>query len=224
MDEESIRTALQAAFAVTGAGTPGWPDPHPDIDREIDAAEYSRCLDPGKYRILAARTQAWTQALSELDLAEVEAIEPTAAASAWRQGASQAHSPAHAPTRTHRLRPHQPGALPLLIDVHGFDGLKDNAVALGAGEPAVLLTHVPVCGCDACDDGSTVLLDQLDDAVLDVITGAFAHVDTPHGAVQGGRGGWQAEGSAGNLDVEQLLEQARTGSCPHPAVHGTRWW
>ncbi|WP_432573235.1 DUF6226 family protein [Kineococcus sp. SYSU DK005] len=219
MDELSIRTAVEAAFAVTGAAAPGWPDPHPDLHEETDPAEYSRCLDPGKYRILTARTRAWTRALSELGLAEVEVLEPGRAASAWREGAG-----AHAPTRTHRLRPHRPGALPLLVGRRGFGGYEDNVVVLGAGEPAVLLAHVPACGCDACDDGSAALLEELDDAVLDVVTGAFAHVSTPHGAVRGGRTGWQAEGAAGGLDVERLLHDARAGRCAHRAVHGTRWW
>ncbi|WP_432548393.1 DUF6226 family protein [Kineococcus sp. SYSU DK004] len=220
MHERSIRTAVEAAFAVTGAGTPGWPDPHPDFEREVDPQEYSRCLDPGKYRILTARVRAWMQALAELELADVEPVEPGEAASAWRKGGIERVSSVH----TYRLRPRRAGALPLLIGHRGFDGYEDNVIDLGVGEPAVVLTHLPVCGCDACDDGSALLLEELDGAVWDVITGAFAHVATPQGVVQGGRTGWQAEGAAGSLNVEQLLEQARAGRCPYPVVYGSSWW
>ncbi|WP_337063423.1 DUF6226 family protein [Kineococcus sp. G2] len=220
MDEQRIRTALEDAFTRTGAGTPPWPDPHADLEREIDPQEYSRCLQPGKYRILPARAEAWIQALTGLGLAALEPIEPTEAGSAWRKGLPHDTRP----TRVHWLRPHRAGAVPLLISVRGFDGYDDNLLDLGAGQPAVLLTSVPVCGCDACDDGSEVLLNELDDAVWDVITGAFAHVDTPRGAVQGGRRGWRAEGTSGGMDVERLLADARTGRCAHHVVHGTCWW
>jgi len=47
---------VEDAFAETGVATPGWDDPHVGPDgQELDVREeeYSRCLDPGKYRIPA---------------------------------------------------------------------------------------------------------------------------------------------------------------------------
>src|SRR5699024_2075680 len=53
---------VEHAFAVTGADTPPWPDPHlgpGGRDVPVREEEYSRCLDPGKYRIVVTRAEAW---------------------------------------------------------------------------------------------------------------------------------------------------------------------
>ncbi|MDN6303852.1 MAG: DUF6226 family protein, partial [Brachybacterium sp.] len=67
----------ERAFAVTGADTPPWPDPHLGPGgREVPVREeeYSRCLDPGKHRILGARAEAWALVLTERGWAEREEI------------------------------------------------------------------------------------------------------------------------------------------------------
>ncbi|SDJ48356.1 DUF6226 family protein [Streptomyces indicus] len=69
---------VDEAFVVTGAGTPAWPDPHPD--GEVPDEAYSRCEDPGKYRILAARAEAWTRVLTGRSLAVAESLPAAAGA------------------------------------------------------------------------------------------------------------------------------------------------
>ena len=73
MDTETLRRSMVEAFAVAGATTPSWPDPHPDGQSPLQE-EYSRCLNPGKYRILGARLDAWVQTLTELGLGATPAL------------------------------------------------------------------------------------------------------------------------------------------------------
>ncbi len=44
-------------------------------------------------------------------------------------------------------------------------------VVVGYGDPQVVLMAEPVCGCDACDDGSDVLIEAIDEAFESVILG-----------------------------------------------------
>ena len=174
---------VEHAFAVTGAGTPSWPDPHATADgtwRDAAEEEYSRCSDPGKYRILEARAAAWTQVLTARGWARVE------------EAADGAILPWHvAPlTAVHSasvLRPHKEGAVPLVLqcaapddaeystDLAPADALLPGLV-VGVGEEPVPVETIPDCGCDACDSGSRGLLEQLDRLVLSVVDGSFEHV------------------------------------------------
>jgi hypothetical protein len=219
VDEQTLLAAVEAAFAETGAATPGWPDPHPDGDSPAEE-EYSRCLDPGKYRILTARAEAWARALTGLGLATAEPLAPADAPAAWVEGLPYDVSP----TRAHRLRPHRAGAQPLLISYRGFDGCDDNIVMISTGEPAVLLASLPACGCDACDDGSTHLLEELDAAVVRVVDGQVVHVVTPHGDVIGHESGWEADGVGSPEEVERVLDDARADRSPHRVTRGRPWW
>jgi len=45
-------------------------------------------------------------------------------------------------------------------------------VIVAYGSAYVVLTAQPVCGCDACDDGSDPLIDSIDDAFESVVLGA----------------------------------------------------
>ena len=228
MDQDTLRAAVDAAFEQDPASTAAWPDPHPD--HEPDPQEYSRCLDPAKYRILTARAHAWTRVLTEAGLATLEPIDLTREDDTRRDGPPSGI----APVRAHRLRPHQQNAVPLVLSFRGFDGPDDNLVTISAGQPAVPLATVPACGCDACDDGSEHLLTELDEHVLGVVTGDFVHVSTPRLTAFGDSRGWQANAADGSDDssddsdglghVEQLLEDARTGRSPHRVIHGARWW
>lgn len=217
MDLNRICAAVTQDFAETGASTPPWPDPHPDRDPAKD--EYSRCLDPAKYRIVGARADAWLRALDRLGLATVaQADDPGAA---WRD-----EPPRGAPTtQAAWARPHQLGSIPLLFSFRAFNGVQDNLVTLGAGEPAVEIATIPDCGCDACDAGSADLLEVLDDRVLDVVSGQFVHVTTEQGTAQGYRDGWEASGFGGQHRlIEQVLADARTGRSSHRVIRGARWW
>lgn len=216
MDTETLRRSLAEAFAVTSAMNPPWPDPHPDMQDPLEE-EYSRCLDPGKYRILGARLDAWVQALTGLGLGtahEVQAIDQ-----AWRDG------PVDDVDRVIWVRPVRTGAIPLLVGFQQFDGVANAAVVVGAGEPAVLLLSQPACGCDACDDGSDYLLGELDEHVLAVVTGDLVHVAAKNGTIVATGSGCSANGSlAGFRDFQHLLSQARAGQSRHRVVHGDPWW
>lgn len=218
MDVEAVRTAVEAEFAVTGASTPSWPDPHRGQD-EPDEAEYSRVSDPAKYRIIGARVEAWVRALTALRLATVTAVEATR--SVWRDGTPDSGDMG----QMRWIRPNRHDAIALLVCTSGFGGLTDNGVLLGAGTPAVEIALLPDCGCDACDSGSADLMEELDDHILDVITGAFTHVTAPRGTVRGERDGcWSASGAWGFADVERVLADARAKRSDYPVVSGTAWW
>jgi len=219
VDEQTLLAAVAAVFAETSAALPGWPDPHPDGGSPA-AEEYSRCLDPGKYRLLTARAEAWTRALTGLGLATTEPLTAADAPGAWRKGLPYDVSP----TRAHRLRPHRAGAPPLLISYRGFDGCDDNIVMISTGEPAVLRASLPFCGCDACDDGSEPLLEQLDAAVVDVVNGRVVHGVTPHGEVTDHASGWEADGVGSPEEVERILDDARAGRSPHRVTRRRPWW
>jgi hypothetical protein len=148
---------VDRAFAVTGRGLSRWPDPH--ADRMAAEDEYSRLLDPAKWRIIGARAEAWMVALTGRALAVLERD----ASIRWQE------APGPAITRTDRLVPVSAGALPLVVARSRIDDVDDAGVVLGVGEPAVCVTVLPFCGCDACDGGSQYELDELDHHILSVV-------------------------------------------------------
>jgi hypothetical protein len=215
MDIATLQGAVDAAFAVTGASTPPWPDPHPN--KAPADEEYSRCLDPGRYRILAARVDAWTQVLTSAGLAAVEPVPDVAGV--WRDEVSRK------PVTAVWVHPARTGALPLLVGYRPLDDVADAIVVLGAGRPAVLLTELPFCGCDACDDGSAYLLGELDEHIAAVVSGALVQVTTPSGTVVTTGRGWTADGRLGSpRDIEGLLERARRGQSQYRTVAGVAWY
>ncbi|WP_139977294.1 DUF6226 family protein [Nocardioides litoris] len=184
-------------FASTGSATPGWPDPHPDLEPPADE-EYSRCLDPGKYRILPARVDAWALALADLGLATTHDVpaRPTWVGDLLR--------PAEDDVRVRRITPTTPGALGVLLADTLVDGEPlgiDVGVAAPAqaGLPVALVASVPVCGCDACDDGSALLLEELDDTILTIALGGVVHARRGSDAVTRRLDGW-----GGSLDGRWL--------------------
>ncbi|HJF49737.1 MAG TPA: DUF6226 family protein [Brachybacterium paraconglomeratum] len=183
-----LLTDVERTFAVTGADTPPWPDPHlgPDgQDLPVREEEYSRCLDPAKHRILAARAEAWAQVLVAKGWAEREEIADGAALTWLTDPLVTTH-------RATVLRPHRPGAQPLLLARTAPDGqVGDHDLApadallpglvVGAGDPPLPVETIPDCGCDACDSGSRDLLEQLDEAVLSIVDGSYEVEISPHG-------------------------------------------
>ncbi len=158
---EELVAAVDAAFVETGRGLSGWRDPHPD--RMPLDEEYSRVTNPQRWKILAARAEAWLEALAAAGLAEIEAE----AEVAWQE------PPRFPAARTIRAVPLAPGAIPLVVAMTGFEGVEWPAVAIGAGDPADVLEVVPDCACDACDSGSQDALDVLDEYVICVVTGTY---------------------------------------------------
>jgi hypothetical protein len=213
---DGLLAAVDDAFVVTGAATPGWADPHPGREGVRDE-EYSRCPHPEKYRIIGARLAAWVQAVSRLGLAHADEL--PSGEELWSE------PPRQTLARTLLLTPVRQGSLPLVASFLAWERLDDAVVLLGAGSPAVEIELIPDCGCDACDSGSDDLLAWLDRCVLDVLSGAFVQVTAPgRGTVKGGEDGWSASGQFRAVDVPELLAQARAGESPWPVVQGQPWW
>ena len=191
---DQLVEAVGAAFAETGYGLAAWPDPHPD--RAPLDAEYSRVTDPYKWRIVGARAEAWVAALADAGLAEVA---PDAEV-IW------AAPPSTLMTRATRITPHAAGALPLVVARNRLATVDDAGVTLGVGDPAFGLGMIPTCGCDACDSGSQDVLDELDEYVLGVVSGAYRRLwrgDRDITVVSAKR--WQASGRFGRGEVEAVL-------------------
>lgn len=214
MDTQGLRHAVAVEFATTGAETPPWPDPHPECGDPLEE-EYSRCFDPGKYRILRARADAWVNALIGFGLATFEEVEAPAAA--WWD---ELDIPIDTVVR---LRPLRAGTISLLLAFGSMDGVRDAVVIVGAGEPTVQLVTLPDCGCDACDSGSEYLLEEFDEHLLAVVSGEFVHVTTKKGTrVTATGSGWSADGMTARK-VEKVLADARAGRSPHRVVQGLSW-
>ena len=162
MDVPELLAAVDRAFLVTGAGLPGWPDPRPD-GRPPSQEEYSRAPDPGKYRLLGARADAWVVALEDLRLGAAREV-PVGA-----EGRGHGRAPA---TRAVEVRPSAVGALPLRFLHWEPDGRYVAMVEVHVSERPRLVTRAPDCGCDACDDGSQRQLEALDAAITPVVAGS----------------------------------------------------
>ena len=152
--------AVDTAFVETGRGLDGWPDPHPD--RMPLDEEYSRVTNPLRWKILTARVEAWFAALDAAGLAEIKE-----ASVDWRE------PPWVTVNSTFRAVPRAPGALPLVVAWNHFEETGWPAVVLGVADPAEVLAVIPDCPCDACDSGSQGALDELDEYVLGVVSGAY---------------------------------------------------
>ncbi|WP_406832365.1 DUF6226 family protein [Pedococcus sp. KACC 23699] len=165
MDRDALDVALDEAFATTARGLSEWPDPRVGWEpgRSPPQEWYSRVLDPDKYRLLGARWAAWVRVLTEAGLAELKDGD----AAEWHD------LPGVVVTGTARLVPSAAGALPLVVAHTRIDETPDAGVAVGVGDPAWMVAVIPFCGCDACDDGSDPLVEELDDAVWGVVSGAF---------------------------------------------------
>lgn len=182
VERELIRE-VDLAFGVTGAATPGWPDPHPD--RPPLQEEYSRVTDVGKYRILGTRVDAWVEVLESRKLADVAEV----ATSPW----IGLDRPPLDSWRRRRITPTRSGGLALLIADTLVDGSPFGLeIGLASGdERPVFLDLLPVCGCDACDSGSADLLDALDGWVVTTARGGVVHVRRGQDCVTRTRAGWQ---------------------------------
>ncbi len=177
---------VDAAFAVTGSATPGWPNPYWD-GAAPDEAEYERVSNPEKFLIVVARARAWTRVLLDRG---------------WAREASRvdwALRPFDAGGTETVLSPAADGAVPLVLTTHTpVDCDHIFTVTVAAGSPAVRLAEIPDCGCDACDRGSAELLEDMDRWVLSVVDGSLeVDVAADHSSVRtslartsiGGHGG-----------------------------------
>lgn len=170
---ESTLHQVDEAFVETGAETPGWPDPHPDMASPAED-EYSRCLDPAKYRILDTRLDAWARVFGDRGVATTEDLPGFPDVRVGGVRATDQY------VRARRMTPTRPGAMSVLLGHTLVDGAPfgiDVGVICSAETdlPVAMIGTLPVCGCDACDDGSERLLEELDGAVITVASGGVVH-------------------------------------------------
>lgn len=219
MDSSVLRAATRDAFKIISQSTPGWPDPRPNGEPP-SGADFESCEDPGKFRIVAARAEAWIAALTQTGLATAETLEGSD--DLWRE------VPETGPAiRVVRLRPKRESAVPMLFGFCWLQGEPEARVVVGAGEPAAIVGILPQCECDACDVGSNLLVEDFDDAVLNVVTGQLVHVTTDRFAVHTSLQGPVASGQISGMTTasfDQLFADARAGKSPHTVVYGSRWW
>ncbi|MBC2592611.1 hypothetical protein CQZ88_04675 [Rhodococcus sp. ENV425] len=152
---------VDAAFAVTGADTPGWPNPYeggPGPDEEA----YERSTHPERFRIVVARAQAWTKVLLNRGLAREASRIDWALAPLETGGADTV------------LKPAAEGAVPLVLRTHApMNPDHPFNITIAAGDPAVALASIPDCACDGCDRGSAYLLKDMDMLVVSVVDGSL---------------------------------------------------
>ena len=185
------------------------PTPIP-TGRRVDD-EYSRLLDPAKWRIIGARADAWLDALVGAGLADVQRDAPIR----WQV------EPGPVISRADRAVPAARGALPLIVARSQLSDVDDAGVVLGAGDPAVCITWLPDCGCDACDSGSQNELDDLDAHLLSVVSGTFRRLsDGARTITDRGKDGWSASGEFARGEVHAILADP-TG---WGVVAGTPWY
>lgn len=195
--EEALIDRVDVAFAVTGRGLAPWPDPHPD--RNPGDEEYSRLSDPAKWRIVGARADAWLVALVETELA---AVEPDAHVD-WQT------PPTTVLTRTVRATPHVVGALPLIVARSRIGDVDDAGVTVGVGDPAVCVTWIPDCGCDACDSGAQDVLDEVDTYVVGVVSGRFRRLWSGDRQITAVGDGWSSSGAFARGEVQAILDDPK---------------
>ena len=139
---------------------PSWPCPR-DPTESPQSWEYSRVTDPARYDVLLARTRVWTEVLRTAVGAQRGDI--PAPRAALREAAADREVLLRLPT----------DAAPPIWFIERFGRARDGLVAaveIAVGEPRVSLGRLPMCGCDACDEGSDSLLQDVDELVLHAIS------------------------------------------------------
>lgn len=181
---------------------PTWPDPH-RVGASPGDEEYSRVTDPGRYRIVHARARAWAAVLEDGLGARTEILDP----------ASDAAVGSGPFGRGIRIVPRHSDGLPLLLlerDVLTQSGEEPLAVlTVSVARPEIVVETQPDCGCDACDSGSSHLLEAIDDAVRHIVGGPFVVLRG-----QGWHAEWHPEGgsassSGSEPDFHMLMDQCR---------------
>lgn len=117
--------------------------------------------DPGRYRLLGVRVETWLRVIEEQGLGRVEDLTGDAG---WLV------APGAVVRRTSRVSPTRPAAVPLRVARTSTDDAMDYGVVVGTGDPARQVAMIPYCGCDACDDGSARLLEELDETMMRLLS------------------------------------------------------
>ena len=163
--------------------------------------------EPERYRLLAARADAWVEAVVAAGLGEAEDVDPGSVT--WVEARHRPRS------RTTVVRG-RPGTQPVVVA-----NLQDETfVQVGVGDPAEVLELQPDCGCDACDTGSADLLDTVDDAFVLALGGGVLVVREGDRVVRRTLDGWS---SSGVSDAERWLDDAAAGRRTDGVVAGEPW-
>ena len=147
-------------------------------------------------RFVGARARSCIDALEGLELGTAQSVE----APPWAYGPTD--------SRAVLVTPVKADALSILVVMGSTEGIED-AVALGVGDPAVLIGMEPFCGCDACDSGSDNLLTAIDDLFIGLMNGEFLYAEGKDWNLTVGVKGWSASGSQ---DFDSLIDKARSGT------------
>ncbi len=223
---DEVEASVDAVFSQLDA--PSWSDPH--AGRRAQEEEYGRVTDPGRFRVLELRLEAWRGRLVEnwgVDVTEPPAPRTTAGIRPDEEFST---------TVTNLWKSPRPGTLALRVTVVENEGL--TCVQLGIGEDTVPFGYLPECACDACDAGSAALLADLDSFLASVASGDLVVVTGPMIA-DGPRAGepsflivateedWSLQGD-GPAETAEIVDAVRSGDDPHlPAgsvVHHGRPW
>lgn len=206
MDVGELQAVIDERYA--RLDLPSWPDPHPDLASPAEE-EYSRVSDPTRYRVVVHRAWLWVEVIAGLDGVTSEALTSRELEGCDEEGRH---------VRGARLVSTRAGTLTLLVIEHATPSGPGEppmpGVRVAVGRATSVVASVPACGCDACDDGSQTLLDEVDAAFARVLQGPYVSVT--------GRG-WNAEwhptgmsyGSEAGADeppgLDDLFERLREG-------------
>lgn len=204
---------VEAAFARLRGDLPDWPHPHPD-GAAAHEEEYSRCLDPDRYRLLGVRADAWVETITGTGLGTATAAGPDQVTWAGEQHLR--------PTRATVLRGRR-GTQPVVVARARLEGADDAVVLVGVGEPTQVLDRQPDCGCDACDTGSDDLLSAVDDAFVLALSGGVHVVREGTRVVTRSLDGWGSSGSFERGEQEQWLDDAAAGRRTDGVLKGEPW-
>jgi len=182
---------------------PSWIDPHPDRASPREE-EYSRVTDSERYRVVHSRARLWAAVLEDVLGAHAETLTSGSVAPDGRSGSFD---------RGVRLTPCQPGALPLLLlerDVPTHSGDATLAVLdVEVGDPGVVVASLPDCGCDACDSGSSDLLEAVDSTIGHVVGGPFVVLRGKRWRAQWHPGGGTASNEGRAPDFKKVMDLCR---------------
>jgi hypothetical protein len=163
-----IMAEVEEVFAVMGTDTPGWDDPHEQLPGDQSSPDewYSRVTAPERYRILWTRAQAWEEVIMRHGWAR--RTEVAADQLVWATDRPSTDWPVTV------LEPVQPGGGPLILIRTGSPvGQRSPGIVVGTGTPVALpFDIIPDCGCDACDYGSSYLIEELDQEIIPVLDGS----------------------------------------------------
>lgn len=206
----ALLPAVDVAFARLRGDLADWPHPRPD-GRPAEPEEYSEVSDAGRYRLLAARAEAWVEAITSARLGAAREVAPGSVR--WLGDR------AVVPTRVVVVEG-RTGTCPVAVGLAPLTGADEAVVQVGVGDPAEVLLLEPDCGCDACDTGSADLLETLDDAFVLALSGGVYAVREGDGVVRRSLDGWS---STGVRDGERWLAEAADGRRTDGVVAGDPW-